>query len=227
MSRSLLASFADGVRYTTETGVDSIKDQTGGGRHFANTTDAEQPAAATSGTRTAARFDGINDQLLSGSAASNNITASTGYIIACAKVVTVTTNDAVLPSNNDAIFETTGQGFYLRNDTGAYYWNAVNNDGTQDAAGTTQSYINQVGVFEWRHEGGTIYGRLTIAGNAPGAWQSAASGNSADLTNGFSLGGSNGAPWTEYDFFEMVTFNAIPNDTLKDALVTNMLAHYG
>lgn len=73
--------------------------------------------------------------------------------------------------------------------------------------------------------GGALYGRMTAPGESPGAWQSNASGNS-NLSATIVIG-SSPSEKTEIDFFEMVSFNAVPSDAQKDALVTNMLAHYG
>lgn len=59
-------------------------------------------------------------------------------------------------------------------------------------------------------------------------WQSIASGISTFPGSEFNIGGESDSDiYAQIDFFEAVTFNAVPNDTQKDALVSNMLAHFG
>ena len=231
MSRQLLSSFGGGARYTTETGVDRIYNQVGGVKHLFNTTDANQPSVASAGpkSRTAARFDGVNDYLEEG--IGGLISASAGYIISCAILKAVTTN-AAAPEDNDGAFSDPSEcfGFVFKNNSGSYSWLVYNEDapGAYDTVGTSiSSPIDQVIVCEWRHEGGTLYERFTAQGGSPGTWQSVASGATFGTLSELVIGTNGGlSALPQMDFFEAVSFDAVPNDTLKDALVTNMLAHY-
>jgi hypothetical protein len=232
MSRQLLNSFGSGAKYTTETGVDAIIDQTGNSRHLDNATDTAQPslqAGIGPKFRTAARFDGIDDTL---STTGFVISASAGYVVVCGIIRAVTTNSPTT-EENDSVFGGTGYGLFLRkNNASTYAWRVYNETTTSDGddgANFASSPIDQVAVFEWRHELGALLGRVTLQGAMPGAWVVDPSPDTSPLL-GFVIANNThggGAIFSQIDFFEGVSFNVIPNDTLKDALVTNMLAHYG
>lgn len=174
MSRSLLQSFGSGTRYTTATGVTQLTDQTGNGRHLGNSLGVRQPTLVSVGpqVRLGVRFDGVNDYFGTVSVGiSNLISASQGYIISCAIVRAVSTNDAN-PVNNGFVFSDNGGdglGFRFRNSAGSYFWYVDNYRGGGADATTpaTAAYIDQVAVCEWRHEGGTLYGRMTLQGGVP------------------------------------------------------------
>lgn len=228
MSRLLKSSFEGNDLYTTATGVDSLKDQSGSGINLNQSTGANQPSVLTSGVpRTAARFDGVNDLLSNAGAGifTTLFTASAGYMAVCAVIRAISTNDAT-PSNNEilagGLAANTG-GIFFRNNGSSQSWGVYNHDGNQDECGATANIIDQIAVYEWRHEGGTLYGRMTPQGGTPGAWQSVVSGNTSGA-QGFYLGDQ--VNNMQCDIFEVVTFNVVPNDTQKDALVSNMLAHY-
>ncbi len=230
LGRQLLSSFGSGARYTTETGIDRIYNQAVIADLF-NATDANQPSLVAAGPRSlsAARFDGVSD-FLNSSGSGVAISSPAGYIICCCILRAITTN-AASPEDNDGAFASPGEHFgfvFKKSDFGSYSWLVYNQDsGGRDTVGASiSSPIDQVIACEWRHEDGTLYGRLTVQGGSPGAWQSVASGDTSS-TDWLVVGANGGLTGiVQMDFFEMVSFDAVPSDTLRDALVNNMLAQY-
>lgn len=222
MGRDLLTSYIGSSRYTDSSGaVSALNDQTGNARHLTQGTAANRPAVSTGGSasRACAAFDNSNDYM-DGVAISALIANNAGYVIASGIPLTLDTNDTTNYPYNDVMFCDTGgyMGAFMRSGGNAV---AYNYDGTQDVAQIGTVSANNPAVIEWRHEGGNIYVRVN-----GGSWSSAtASGNTQVLTGLFRIGTTFGnATYTHIKFFEMATFNAVPNDTIKDALAANFLA---
>lgn len=227
MSRAIVGSFGDAARYTTNVGVNQIRDQTGNSRHLAVGSGTSEPSPQASlgpQLRLGARFDGVNDVLSTNPTnASSLVSAATGYIVCCAILRSITTNSGTPTSNEFLFLAAADGGIFFRNSAGTLSAYVFGQDGTDDVVALPLApVIGQVIVCEYRHEGGTLYGRLTLSGGTPGTWASVASGNPP-----FGTPMAIASNTAELDLLEIVTMNAVPNDTLKDALVSNMLAHYG
>ena len=223
LSRKLLSSF-EGAFYTLDTGVASVADQTGNSRHLAQATGAAQPSLASTGpqNRAAARHDGADD-LLQTVALSSLIAAGTGHIVFCGIVRAIASDNAIAP--NDAMWgDSAGYVANFLRSTGPSV-NAYNYDGTDDVVSITTGFaLDAIFVHEWRHEGGNLHARVN-----GGSWSSAASGNTPVLSGLLRTGTwyTGIGIFTALDLFEIVTFNAVPDEEERDALVANMTAYYG
>jgi hypothetical protein len=203
MSRTMLSSFAGNALYDTATGVSSLKDQTGNGRHLVQATAANQPSIVAAGpnNRAAANFSGVNLSLAH-SLASDLITASTGYIVAA--VIKITGRIFSIVDSSETTLTISGNTLF-----------AINNDGAPDLLGLSIPAGAEVVVCEWMHEGGSFKARVN-----GGSWQSTPSGNTLLSGIPFIVGASHTV------LFEMAAFNAIPSEGERDALVANMLQRY-
>jgi len=137
-------------------------------------------------------------------------------------VVSIST-DSPTVFNNDAVWTDANNnlGVFLRQ-TGPTIM-PYNFDGSADNTNNSMA-LNTAMVVEWRHEGGTLFGRVNGAGE-----QSVASGTTSPLGS-FILGGEVSGGITNFGnfhFFECVSFNAIPTQAERDALVANMMAYIG
>jgi hypothetical protein len=225
-SRDLLTSWVGNARYTTSTGVNSFKDQTGGGRHL----DAEagvpsaEPGVTTAGPNSKTCLDFTNDdRLLTTGGISNFISASSGYAIWSGYIDAIDTNvtgDANVYQNDllwgDQGGETgvtllSGGPIASAFNFSSYPWNVV-----------SQSISTGVAVVvTWRHEGGNLY--ISING---GAETSVASGNTADLTSKLVLGRATGG-YLDGKCFEFATWSTVPSSGTRATLIADFMTHIG
>jgi hypothetical protein len=224
-SRKLLSAYG-GSFYTTNTGViDSLKDQAGSAFNLDQATPANRPTPTTAGTNSIAcgDFDGSNDFLQGGTALSNLISSSSGFIIASVMIDTVSLNVANAYQNN-RIFDDSGEfiGIFARNVSGttptflAYNW-----DGNADVPTGNTFSLATAYVITWRHESGTVY--LTVNGASE---QSVASGNTATMTNNLRLGGGSPQP-LDGKVFEIATFSTVPTLGQRTAMIQNFGLYVG
>jgi hypothetical protein len=225
MSRDLLSSWAGNARYTTATGVDSWKDQTGNGRHFNQSTTSLQPSVDTAvgpNNRTGANFDGSDDILINTSNMSSFIANNDAFIVVSCLIDTITTDNSGSIATNQALFGDPGgyTGLVLRS-TGPNAW-AYNFDGgykQKEIAITTATPL----VLTWRHTGGTLY----ISKNG-GSEASVAAGNTGDLAYKFQLGHTF---TTSLDgkIVELATWNSgsTPDATARAAIIADFMSHVG
>lgn len=219
LSRNLFPGFSS-ARYTTATGVDSLKDQTGNARNLNQATGTKQPVVTTAGPNsiTCADFDGSDDLLSTGATGlSNFIANNSGWIIVSCIIDAITTNNGTGAStftNNHIWGDNLGYvGLCLRT-TGPNV-TAYNYDGNYD----TQSSVIATAtpyVFSWRHEGGNVYLRVNDGTESAGA----ASGNTQVVTNSLIMG-HNGTAGGNVKIFEMATWSTIPSSTDRDAIVAD------
>lgn len=221
MGRDLLTTFIGSSRYTDSSGaVSQLTDQTGSAHHLTQGTSGNRPAVATGGasSRACALFDGTNDYL-AGAAISNHIANNNGYIIASCIPLTIDTNNTTNYFYNDVLFCDAGgyMGAFMRSNGNAVGFNYDTNQDVAQVSGVSTS--NPI-VLEWRHEGGNVYIRVNGS-----SWQSAASGNTGSVTGLLQLGRTlSGTTYTNLKFFDMASFNSVPNDTIKNALAADFLA---
>ena len=221
MSRDLLTSFAGGTKYTTATGVDSWKDQTGNSRHFENVTGTVQPAVSTAGpnSRACLDFDGVDDYLQNAVTNASLFANNAALIIVSCLVDTIST-DSSDPTSDVGIFGDTGgyTGLSLRSTGPAAL--AYNFDGNYDIASTGIATTVPL-VLIFRHEGGTLY----VSSNG-GAEASVASGNTGDLAYNTRLGRKNSA-FLDGKVFEMASFSTVPSAPARATLIADLMNHIG
>lgn len=227
MSRDLFTTWVGSARYTTATGIDSLKDQSGNARNLGNGSAGVQPAVTTAGpnSRTCADFDGTTDFIV-GAALSNFITNSAGYMIASFMADTITLNDANI-YNNHLIIGDQGAfaGIFVKNTAGSPETiSSYNFDGTVDVASNVTVVAATPYVVEWRHESGNLYIRLNN-----GAWSGAtASGNTSTMTGVMAMGSRNGlAALFDGKIFEAATFSTIPSTGTQDLLAAGFKSWIG
>lgn len=225
VSRDLYTSFIGSTRYTTATGIDSLKDQSGNTRNLDNGTSTQQPLPTTAGpnSRACADFDGSTDSLF-GAAISNFIANNAGYMVA--SVIADTIASAAVGAGfyigGDAILNDTVSSGYMGLLFGASgRCVGYNYDGTQDYANGAASAVSAgtAYVVEWRHEGGTMYVRVN-----GGTEVTVATGNTQVMTGLLRMGEG----W-DGKIFEAAVFSGanIPNSTARDALVADMRTWIG
>lgn len=223
MFRDLLSSFVGGTRYTTATGVNSLNDQTGNGRHFQQATTTLQPAVTTAGpnSKTCLDFDGTDDVLINLSNQSNFITNNASFIVISCLVDTISTDNAGSPSANCCVFGDPGgyTGLVLRS-TGPSAL-AYNFDGNYDATSLVTIATATPLVLAVRHDSGTLY--VSKNGGTEG---SVASGNTGDLAYKLQLGRSIGA-WLDGKIFEIATFSTVPDSTTRAAIIADFMSQIG
>lgn len=227
-SRDLLSTFSS-ARYTDTSGaIDTLVDQTGNS-HTLSRTGTQRPTLSTAGTnsRACGDFDGSDDSLrMSGGAGhqlANLIANNNGWIAISFIADVIDANNATVYANEclmgDAgafmgLFTKTGDAIHV------YNWDG-NTDTTSASVTEGTAY-----VAEWRHESGTLYCRLN-----GGTEVSVASGNTSSLTSALCIGSTAASPSgpSEFDgkIFEMVSYNATPSSTDRDAIVANMMAWIG
>jgi hypothetical protein len=224
MSRDLLTSFAGGTRYTTATGVNSLNDQSGNGRHMTQATAGSQPSVTTAGpnSRTCADFDG---DFLEGAAISNFIAAGAGYMIVSVLFDAIATTGSPTYAA-DAIMADTGgyAGIFAGDGPTPFTVNAYNYDGNQDyASGSTSIVVATAYVIEWKHESGTLYCRVN-----GGTWGSTGSGDTQSLGNALRLGhGYASAASLNGKIFEAATWSTVPSGATQDAIVNSFKTWIG
>lgn len=224
MSRDLLTSFAGGTRYTTVTGVDSLKDQTGGGGHFNQSGTGLQPAVTTAGpnSRTCADFDGSDDYLQNANQESSFVTTSAGFIIVSGLIDTIGT-DSSTPTSDQAILGDTsgGIGIALRS-TGPKAM-AYGFDSNFDTAEATMPAVTNPVVLTWRHDGGNLY----VSANG-GTEVSVAHGNTFSLAFNFRLAFGFGGVMNG-KIFEAAMWNSgsTPDATTRAAIISNFMTWTG
>ncbi|WP_292174988.1 hypothetical protein [Mesorhizobium sp.] len=224
MSRDLLSSFAGNARYTTATGVDSFKDQTGNGNHFGQGNTSLQPAVTTAGpnSRNCADFDGVDDWMSTSAALSTFIANNAGFVIVSCLIDTIGSNNTGTPGGNQTIFSDTGVSTGMELLSTGPSAKALNFDGNYDTQTVTIATATAL-VLTWRHDGGNLY----ISKNG-GAEASVASGNTSSLTNQFQLGRATGAFWfLDGKIFEIATWSAVPDATTRDTIVSGFMTHIG
>lgn len=225
VDRDLLSAFAGGTKYTTATGVDSAKDQTGNGNHWNQITTITQPAISTFGpqSRTCISFDGTDDLLQQANTLPSVLSVSDGLVIVVCQVNSITTDASGSPYNNQPVFGDNGGyvGAGLRS-TGpnveAFSFNGFSVDKV-----TTGFSTGSVHVVMWRHTGGNLY--VSVDG---GTESSIASGNTSNYTGiAMRLGRSVGGQFVDIKIAEIVTWNGtMPNSTQLAAYIADCVARY-
>lgn len=222
MSRDLLAAFAGNARYTTVTGVDSLKDQSGNSRNVNQATTANQPAVTTAGpnSRTCADFDGSNDGLV-GAALSNFIANNSAFMIVSGifDAITTTHTGASIYQNNGLMGDQFGYWGIVARDADPDKAVGFNYDGSYDILEPDIS-TGTVYVFTLRHEGGTLY--MSVNG---GAEISVASGNTQQLTGALAIGRC--FTVGNVKFFEGAIFSTVPGSSERAAIVADFIEHVG
>jgi hypothetical protein len=220
-SRKLLTAYGGAYYNLTSGFVDTLYDQSGNTRNFTQSNPAGRPPILATGpnSRDSINFDGSLFRLDS-VAISNFITASAGYIVV-----------SFIPDNTSSNF---GGNIYAETpvfaDNAAYMGAFVklgniqnyNYDGSADYTTAQAISTGTPYVFEWRHEGGTLYQRINGASEV-----SVASGNTAALTGLLFLTTNYVNAKLDCKIFEMATFSTVPGATVRDALVANMMSWVG
>jgi hypothetical protein len=219
MSRDLLTSFVGGTRYTTATGVSSLRDQTGNSRHFEQASGGVQPAVSTTGpnSRTCAAFDGTDDFLQNLANNSTMFANNSGLIIVSCLIDAISSNSTT-PTSDVAICADPGgyTGLALKSTTPAAI--AYNFDGSYDTATVAIATATAL-VMTWRHEGGNLY----VSKNG-GTEVSVASGNTGDLAYKMWLGRGFGG-YADINIIEAATFQTVP--ATWAAVVADFMSHSG
>lgn len=208
-SRDLLTAFAGNSRYTTATGVDSLKDQSGNARNLDQATGDRQPLITTAGpnSRICLDFDGSDDNL-NGATLTNFISNTAAYAIVSFLADAITLANASMWTNHRLLADNGGYwGLFLKDSGGSPDIGAViNYDGTEDVASSTTISAGTAYVIETRHESGQLYVRINN-----GSWSAGtASGNTADLTNAMYMGGSTLTAMFNGKIFEAATWSSVP-----------------
>jgi hypothetical protein len=220
MSRDLLIAASGLPRYTTATGINSIKDQTGGLRHLANT--SNQPVVATAGpnSRTCADFNGTTQILQTAASVSSFWSNTTGYVVCSFLVDGITGSDTVDLFFNDLVWGDGINGYsgiYLTASGTPAKMTAFGYDGNNDFASQDVVVTGTAYVAEWRHEGGNLY--LRVNG---GTEVSVAHGTASDMSGPLGIGDH-----ANIKFFEMATFATIPSSTNRDIIAADFKSHIG
>lgn len=224
-SRKLLSAYG-GSFYTTNTGVvDALLDQSGNSYDLTQGTGADRPTPATAGPNSVAcgDFDGAGDYL-TGTAISNLISNSAGYVIATVLIDAVANNAANVYQNN-AIFSDSGGfvGIFAKNVSGttptffAYNW-----DGNADSDSGSAFSLATAYVLTWRHESGTLY--LSVNG---GTETTVASGNTSTMTGNLRLGAQGAGTFLDGKIFEAATFSTIPTSGQRTAMIQDFGLYVG
>jgi len=163
VDRDLLSSFAGGTKYTTATGVDSAKDQSGNTRHWNQSSTSLQPVISTMGSHSRAcmSFDGSDDYLVSNTTLPNLMTVSNGLVVTVALVNSIST-DSTSPYQNNCIFGDNGAYLGIGFKSTGPVAEAFNFNGSFWNKVTAAISTGSVHVFMWRHTGTTLY--LSIDG---------------------------------------------------------------
>jgi len=223
-SRNMLTSFGAGTRYTKASGVliNSLKDQSGNGRHFDSTTTANQPSETTAFPTNVlcADLDGVND-FFAGPAFSSFIAASSGAFVVSVIIDAVTLNTGTSYSNH-GIFGDSGAyiGLHAANLSGVTFY-AFNWDGNVDNAITTGTTGTPY-VIMWRHHGGNI--NISING---GSETTVASGNTSNLTGVLYLGSGAGATSCNCKIAEVFATSNGSQTAALAAAIANMKTYIG
>lgn len=224
--RSLLTSFGSGAKVTESGGVVQawLNQKSGGVAALSQSTVAYRPTLSTAGpnNRQCLDFDGTNDCLF-GSAISNYITASAGYIVISFIADVIDANNITVYANEGLMGDSGGfMGLFTKIGDALHFYNY---DGTTDTVSTPITEgVPYVG--EWLHEGGVGYVRIN------GVTQvSVASGNTSGMTGLLGVGGTSVVPDPLKSFdgkiFEMSTFKTVPTLAKRNKLVADMMNYIG
>ncbi|TGQ69505.1 hypothetical protein EN829_015105 [Mesorhizobium sp. M00.F.Ca.ET.186.01.1.1] len=224
VDRDLLSTFAGGTKYTTATGVNSAKDQTGNGNHWNQNTTTLQPTISSFGSHSRAclSFDGTDDMLQNANGLGSLLATTDGLVVAVVQVGSITT-DSNTPISNNPVFGDNGGyvGVGLRS-TGPNA-EAFNFNGSSYNKQTAGFSTGSVHVVMWRHTGGTLY--ISVDG---GAEASVASGNTSNYTGvSMTLGKNAGSSYAAIKLAEIATWNGtMPNPTQLAAYIADCVARY-
>jgi hypothetical protein len=226
VSRNLFASFS-GTKYTTATGIDSLKDQTGNNFHFNQSFPQLQPTVGTMGAngRACAVFDGVDDKLPSSTSNLGNLISTTdGLMVAVVEIETISTDNSGAPWNNAVAFGDnngyTGIGLRTTGPSAEMY----NFNGSTWQKPSVTISTGDVHVLMWRHTGGNMY--ASIDG---GTEQVIASGTTPSLVGATLILGQTGgtAPYANMKLAEFVSWNAtMPTSTQLAAYIADCAAYY-
>ncbi|RWN33422.1 hypothetical protein [Mesorhizobium sp.] len=224
MSRDLLTAFSGSPRYTTSTGINAWKDQSGSARDVSQATGANQPAVSTAGpnSRECADFDGSNDSLVGVTALSSLITNSAGFYVASVIIDTFPTNSALSYQNSGILMDSgVFAGLTVRSNGGSPLVYAYNWDGNEDRAEASVAAATPY-VLSWRHEGGNLYVGVNGVESAP-----TASGNTSTMTGTQRVGNSSGVTVFDGKIFEMASFSTVPSSGDRSAIIADFMAWIG
>ena len=225
VDRDLLTSFAGGTKYTTATGVNSAKDQTGNGSHWNQATTSIQPTISSFGSHSRAclSFDGVDDFLQNANGLGSLLATTDGLVVAVVLASSIPTDNSGSAYGNMPVFGDNGGyvGAGLRS-TGPNV-EAFNFNGSSVNKQTTGFSTGAIHVVMWRHTGGTLY--VSVDG---GTEASVASGNTSNYTGvNMTLGKSVGAVFAAIELAEIVTWNGtMPNPTQLAAYIADCVARY-
>jgi hypothetical protein len=202
--RKLLTSYAGAFNNNTGGLIDTIYDQSGGGRNF---TSSLRPALSTLGSLTSATFNSSGWPHMVGSGLANFITASAGFVVWVGSIDALPASFARLIHN--AINETMSIYVFSTGNAGVY-----NDDGTNDQVQAAMGGIGKH-VVTWRHDTGTLY--VSADG---GTEVSVASGNTSALTGNFELSNS-ATPNNAFDgkFVELYVWNVVPSAPNRASII--------
>lgn len=172
----------DGTTPVTTDGqsVYRMDDKSGNGNHYRQATEAARPLYKTGGGLSWLLFDGTDD-FLAGPALSALITNSTYEMAVAGRFASVATNNVAGYANPSMFCDADGYAVFAYARSSGLI-GADNYDGTDDAV-TTAYTVGTDFVWQQRHEGGTLYGRLNAGSDV-----STASGNTGSLTNAIRIG---------------------------------------
>jgi hypothetical protein len=223
IGRNLLTSWGASARYTTATGIDSLKDQTGGGSDFNMSSTGPQPAVGTAGANSvpSANFDGSDDTMSCAKDASFYMTVSDWLMILSVQVDSPITTDSGAPYQNQQII----------GDNSGYVGLGLRDPGSSPKAEgwsfNGSNWLNPVQagistgvalVLSYRRTGGNIY--LSVNG---GTEQVAASANTASLATRLSLAHSIGS-YGKIRFIEGASWKS---STARPTVVSAMMSYSG
>lgn len=221
MGRNLVGSFS-GAKYTTATGIDSLKDQTGNSRHFDQASTGLQPAVSTAGpnSRACADFDGSDDFLVNAVNNTSLFAAGAAFMVVSCMIDTITT-DSSAGTSDQAVFADNGgyTGLALRSSGPSAF--AYNFDGNYD---NTPVYTLTTGVplvLTFRRDGTNLY----LSKNG-GVEALVASGNTGDLAYKTWLARGLGG-YMDGKIFEVATWATVPVQATRDAIVADFMAYVG
>lgn len=224
MFRDLLSAWAGSNRYTTVTGINSLKDQTGNGHNYDQSSTTLQPAVSTAGplSKTCADLDGTDDYLSAVHDASNYLTVGDAFIVVSCFVDTITQDSTSPYANQVVIGDNSGYlGIGLRS-TGPVA-EAYNFNGSFWDKPTVSISTGTALVLTWRHTGSVIY--TSVNG---GAESSHSSGNTASLATRLAIGHAV-SNYADMKFFEMATWNSgtTPDATARAAIIAGFMSGIG
>lgn len=205
--------------------VGSWEDQSGGGRHWGQTTAAARPTLKTGGNgingRSVLRFDNVDDLMTIATAAIGDfITAAAYTLFVVLRVAGADSGAATSYSNDGVVAEMLGyHGLFVKNTP---VFQAYNWDGTEDHADVALVTATAYGVQQ-RHDSGTLY--LLRSGTAE---QSAASGNTAVVTGVPTLGRSGlVSAFLDGDLGELIYYNVALSASDRSNLQAYLASRWG